>query len=268
MSSDNAVLTASRAGSGAAVEVPPPARGFLQIPRKTIISLGLLALIWQGLSYVLPSYMVPGWEKIFQELLEIRFDFVAITVARVFLALAISFAIGLAGAMLTYTFPRTEGYLLPQVKLLMAVPVVCWIMFAVLWFRGLEFRIGFVLVVVCAPIFWIDFLDSMKSVPKELREMLWSLRPSRGEFFRKLILPATMPSIITSWKINLSLAIRVVTMAELVGATTGIGYGLVIAQTLLSVAEVFAWTIILVVILFACQMVVSWVEARALRWRD
>ena len=44
----------------------------------------------------------------------------------------------------------------------MAVPVVSWILFAVLWFRGVEFRIGFVLVVVCAPVFLVDTLDAMR----------------------------------------------------------------------------------------------------------
>ena len=40
-----------------------------------------------------------------------------------------------------------------MIRLLMAVPVVSWILFAVLWFPGVEFRIGFVLVVVCGPVF-------------------------------------------------------------------------------------------------------------------
>ena len=77
-----------------------------------------------------------------------------------------------------------------------------------------------------------------------------------------------VPIIITSWKINVSLAIRVVTMAELVGATTGIGYGLTIAQNLLSVADVFAWTIVLVIILYLAEILISWIESRALRWRE
>ena len=42
------------------------------------------------------------------------------------------------------------------------------------------------------------------------------------KFFVKLMLPAIVPTIFTSWKVNISLAIRVVTIAELVGAVTGI----------------------------------------------
>jgi NitT/TauT family transport system permease protein len=149
----------------------------------------------------------------------------------------------------------------------MAVPVVCWILFSVLWFKWVEFRIAFVLVVVCAPVFIIDFLDGMKGVQQEWRDMLRSFRPSRVQFFTKLLLPAIVPVILTSWKINLSLAIRVVTIAELVGAISGVGYGLVIAQELFSVADVFAWTLVLVVILFLAEAVLSLVEERMLRWR-
>jgi NitT/TauT family transport system permease protein len=130
-----------------------------------------------------------------------------------------------------------------------------------------ELRIAFVLVVVCGPVFIVDALDGMKGVSRELRDMLRSFRPSRLHFFTKLVLPATLPTILTSWKINLSLAIRVVTMAELVGAVSGIGYGLVVAQELFSVAEVFAWTFILVAILFAAEAILTRVEDRLLRWR-
>ena len=68
-------------------------------------------------------------------------------------------------------------------------------------------------------------------------------------------------------KSNLSLAIRVVTIAELVGAVSGIGYGLVLAQELFSVADVFAWTLVLVVTLFIAEGVVNAIEKRMLRWR-
>ena len=93
--------------------------------------------------------------------------------------------------------------------------------------------------------------------------MLRSFRPSRVQFFTKLLLPAIVPVILTSWKINLSLAIRVVTIAELVGAISGVGYGLAIAQELFSVADVFAWTLVLVVILFLAEAVLSVEEAHA-----
>ena len=51
-----------------------------------------------------------------------------------------------------------------MIRLFMAVPVVSWILFAVLWFRGVEFRIAFVLIAVCGPVFLVDSLDAMRGV--------------------------------------------------------------------------------------------------------
>ena len=70
---------------------------------------------------------------------------------------------GSAIAIAMYLSGAVERYLHPMVRILMAVPVVSWILFAVLWFPGVEFRIGFVLVVVCGPVFLVDTLDAMRS---------------------------------------------------------------------------------------------------------
>jgi NitT/TauT family transport system permease protein len=243
------------------------ARAPFRFPREMVIALLALAVLWEILSLFVPPFVVPGWGRIVKSLLGLRLDFVLVTLARVAAALALSFVLGLGVAMAMYASAPFERYGRPIVRLLMAVPVVCWILFAVLWFKWVEFRIAFVLVVVCAPVFVVDVLDGMKAVSKDLRDMLRSFRPTRVQFFTKLVLPATVPAILTSWKINLSLAIRVVTIAELVGAVTGIGYGLVVAQELFSIADVFAWTLVLVVILFAAEAALGRVEARLLRWR-
>ncbi len=246
-----------------ALEAQAPFR----FPREMIVSLLVLAVVWEAVSFVVPPFVVPGWGRIARSLASLRLDFVAVTLVRVVAALIGSFVLGLAGAIAMFAWTPVERYGRPIVRLLMAVPVVCWILFAVLWFKWVEFRIAFVLVVVCGPVFLVEMLDGMRGVPKDLRDMLWSFRPSRTQLFTKLVLPATVPVILTSWKINLSLAIRVVTIAELVGAVTGIGYGLVVAQELFSVADVFAWTVVLVAILFVAEAALTRVEARALRWR-
>jgi len=243
------------------------ARAPFRFPREMVVGLLALAVAWEIVSWFVPPFIVPGWGRIFKSLLGLRLDFVLVTLARVVGALVVSFVLGLGLAVAMYASTPVERYARPLVRLFMAVPVVCWILFAVLWFKWVEFRIAFVLVVVCAPVFLVDALDAMKGVSKDLRDMLRSFRPTRVQLFTKLVLPATVPAILTSWKINLSLAIRVVTIAELVGAVTGIGYGLVVAQELFSVSEVFAWTLILVVILFLAEAVLTRVEERILRWR-
>jgi NitT/TauT family transport system permease protein len=243
-----------------------------RFPRQTLISILVFCVAWEVLSQLspylgIPPFAVPSFVRIGQSLMKITPIDVIVTLARVLAALAVSFVVGVALAMAMYRSRALENYLHPMIRLLMAVPVVSWILFAILWFKGVEFRIGFVLFAVCGPVFLVDSLDAMRSVPRELRGMMQSFRPTTLQFFLKLMLPAILPSIITSWKINLSLAIRVVTIAELVGAVTGIGHQLAVAQELFSVADVFAWTLVLVALLFLLEGVVIQIEHRLLRWR-
>jgi NitT/TauT family transport system permease protein len=243
-----------------------------RLPRETFVSLFVFAVLWQVLSLSspalgIPPFAVPSLARIWNSLLQVNVADALITLARVAAALAASFVLGLAGAVLMYNFGVLERYCRPLVRILMAVPVVSWILFAILWFKWTEFRIMFVLVVVCGPVFLVDALDGMRGVSREWREMVTSFRPTRLQYFTKLIFPATLPGILTSWKINLSLAIRVVTIAELVGAVTGIGHQLAVAQELFSVADVFAWTLVLVALLFMLEALLSLLEARLLRWR-
>jgi NitT/TauT family transport system permease protein len=240
--------------------------------RQTVFSLLIFVVVWETLSYFapalgIPAFAIPSFARIAQSLTTITPLDVVVTLARVIGALVLSFVLGLALAMAMYRSASLESYLHPMIRLLMAVPVVSWILFAVLWFRGVEFRIAFVLIVVCGPVFLIDSLDALRGVSRELRGMVRSFRPTTLQYFAKLMFPAILPNLITSWKINLSLAIRVVTIAELVGAVTGIGHQLAVAQELFSVADVFAWTLVLVALLFLLEAVIGRVERRVLRWR-
>jgi NitT/TauT family transport system permease protein len=240
--------------------------------RQAVVSVLIFAAVWEALSYLapalgIPAFAIPSLVRIGRSLLTITPIDVLVTLARVIGALIASFVLGVALAVLMYQSQRLESYLRPMIRLFMAVPVVSWILFAVLWFRGVEFRIAFVLIAVCGPVFLIDAFDAMRNVPRDLRRMVRSFRPTALQYFGKLMFPAIVPNLITSWKINLSLAIRVVTIAELVGAVTGIGHQLAVAQELFSVADVFAWTLVLVALLFLLETVVARVEQRVLRWR-
>lgn len=233
----------------------------------TVAAVVTLAAGWEFASLVGPSYAIPSWGRIFEALLAIPLKDVSITVLRLIISMIASFAFGLAISSALFERPIAEAFWMPFVRLLMAVPAVCWVVFAILWFSNVELQIFFVMCVVCAPVFIVDSLDAMKGVPAELRQMVGSFRPSQLQVFTKVIFPGIVPNILTSWKINLTLAVRVVTIAELVGAVTGIGHGLVLAQEMFSVAQVFAWTAVLVIILFSLQIFITLVERKALHWR-
>jgi NitT/TauT family transport system permease protein len=102
---------------------------------------------------------------------------------------------------------------------------------------------------------------------KELVEMVLSFRPSRWDKFRTLIVPSILPGIATAWKVNLGNVARVVVVAELVGATVGVGFELLQRQQLFDMAGAMAWTMVLVLFVVVSQGVVTLLETSLLRYR-
>jgi NitT/TauT family transport system permease protein len=233
----------------------------------SVVAVLIFAALWQIASYFVPPFVIPGWQRIIKAFLELRFDYVAVTLARLMVSLVASFVLGFAIAAAMIQNKYVEQMVTPFVRMLMSVPAICWVVFSILWFKGVEFRIFFVMVVVAMPVFLVDTFDGMKGVPRDLDQMVKSFQPAWIERFTKLTIPAILPILLTSWKINLSQCIRVILTAELVGATSGIGYGLVLAQETFSIAIVFAWTLTLIVGLYVLQGVVDFLELKYLAYR-
>jgi len=117
------------------------------------------------------------------------------------------------------------------------------------------------------PAFTFQVLDALRGMSNELVEMVMSLRPTRAKMLRVMILPAILPDILTAWKVNLGNASRVVVVAELVGATGGVGYELLQQQQIFDMAGALAWTLQLVFFVLITQRIIAFIEARAFRYR-
>jgi NitT/TauT family transport system permease protein len=147
------------------------------------------------------------------------------------------------------------------------IPALSWVVFAIIWFHGIEFRVLFIMVMTTLPAFTFQILDAFRSMSKDLFEMTMSFRPSRAKLFRFLIVPTIVPGILTAWKVNLGNAARVVVVAELVGATGGVGYQLLRQQQLFDMAGAMAWTLQLVLFVLIVQQTLTAIENWALRYR-
>jgi ABC-type nitrate/sulfonate/bicarbonate transport system permease component len=138
---------------------------------------------------------------------------------------------------------------------------------AVIWFANVESRVLFVMVLVTLPGFALQTYDSYRAVPPELRDMARSFRPTGWLMFREVTMPSIAPGIFTAWKVNLGLGIRMVLIAELVGATVGVGSQLLSAQQLFDMASVVSWTLLLAVCMLILQALIDALEGYVLRYR-
>lgn len=237
-----------------------------------IISIGMLLIVWEISSHFVPSYLIPNLHAIFGAFFKVVFSWklvqhAFITIIRILVALNIAFLLGALLSILMGFFEKLEDYILPVLHFVMGVPALSWVIFSIIWFPQVEMRILFILVVCCTPNYTLELHDGIKAIPKDLKEMLESFRPSRMQLFTKLILPSIVPAILTAWKINVGYATRVAMVAELVGATAGVGFQLLSAQELFDMPGAIAWTLVLVTFLLLSQFFLGKTESKLLSYR-
>jgi NitT/TauT family transport system permease protein len=246
----------------------PRVKQFLQAAVSTVV----LLAAWQTASYFFPHYLFPPVKDIIARTLKILVTWTELkqvleTALRIFIGLAGAFLLGSLLAIPIGRFPKIESYVTPFLVFLQGIPALSWVIVAIIWFHGTEFRIAFIMIITTLPAFTFQVLDSYRSMSKDLFEMTMSFRPRGWTLFRVLIVPTIVPGILTAWKINLGNAARVVVVAELVGATGGVGYELLRQQQLFDMSGALAWTIQLVLFVLVVQQVIVWVENWLLRYR-
>ena len=160
-----------------------------------------------------------------------------------------------------------NDFLSPILTLFQGIPALSWVVFAIIWFHGIEPRIFFIMVMTTLPAFTFQVLSALQAMSRDLMEMVMSFRPTRTKLFRVMIIPAILPDILTAWKVNLGNASRVVVVAELVGATGGVGYELLQQQQVFDMAGALAWTLQLVFFVLIAQAVLTLIESVAFRYR-
>ncbi len=261
-------------GDGAAPRPRAAGRKFAlnRFHYESVIALAGLAVVWQIASLFVPHFLFPSVPEIATRLVAIFtswnsiFDVFA-TSARILAGLAGAFAFGTLLAIPMARSPAIERYVYPLLNFNQGIPALSWVVIAIIWFRGNEFRIFFIMVMTTLPAFAFQVLDAYRAMSKDLFEMTLAFRPTRLDLLRTLIWPTVLPGILTAWKVNLGNASRVVVVAELVGATGGVGYELLQQQQIFDMAGAIAWTLVLVLFVLIVQGIITLIETRALRYR-
>lgn len=232
-----------------------------------------LAVAWQIASLFFPPYLFPSLIAIAESFGKIfasaaLLTDAAMTALRILTGLTGAFILGVLFAVAMAKSVRANGYLFPILHFNQGIPALSWVVISIIWFKTIEFRIWFIMVVTTLPAFAFQVLDAYRSISKDYHEMALSFRPTRYDMFRTIVLPTVVPGILTAWKVNLGNASRVVVVAELVGATGGVGYQLLQTQQLFDMAGALAWTLVLVLFVLITQQIISAIENHMLRYRS
>jgi len=252
----------------------PAGRSMMIGPRGLfyVLPFVVLAGLWQIGSLFFPPFLFPSLVDVFRRCIDIltswsQLSDVLATVGRILAGLAGAFIVGAALAVSMFRSRAVNDFLSPMLTLFQGIPALSWVVFAIIWFHGIEPRIFFIMVMTTLPAFTFQVLGALQGMSRDLMEMVMSFRPTRTKLFRTMIIPAILPDILTAWKVNLGNASRVVVVAELVGATGGVGYELLQQQQLFDMAGALAWTLQLVFFVLIAQSVLTQIENFAFRYR-
>jgi NitT/TauT family transport system permease protein len=243
--------------------------------RKTlthVLPFVVVAGLWQLAALFFPPFLFPSLIDVFWRCLGILGDWsqfadVLATVFRILAGLAGAFVLGAALAVMMARSHAANDFLSPILNLFQGIPALSWVVFAIIWFKGIEPRIFIIMVMTTLPAFTFQVLGALQAMSRDLVEMVMSFRPTRSKLFRAMIVPAILPDILTAWKVNLGNASRVVVVAELVGATGGVGYQLLQQQQVFDMAGALAWTLQLVFFVLIIQAIITSIERVAFRYR-
>ncbi len=162
--------------------------------------------------------------------------------------------------------PVVRRALRPLVMGLQALPSICWLPLAVLWFGLSEVAILFVVVMGSLLAIAIATEDGVAAVDPVVLRAAGTLGIHGPRFALGVLLPAALPGILTGLKLGWSFAWRALMAGELLFVAGGLGQLLAQGRELLDPAQVMGAMVSIVVIGVAVdQVIFRTLEARIRR---
>ena len=190
---------------------------------------------------------------------------VGVSVTRIF----VGFAIGVVGGVLlgaVLGLSRTaEAYLLPTFNAIVQVPVLGWLPFLML-IVGIGEPLKYILLAHAALVpVTLSTLQGFRETPKGLMEVAHAFRLSRWQTIRAVILPSALPVIATGVRLAFTKAWLALVVVELLASSSGLGYLVGYGRQLFQLDLVLASVLIIAVIGYTADRLLTVVEARLKR---
>ena len=208
-------------------------------------------LLGQDLLLVSPIAVAKRLSSLLAEvdfLRAVRFSFVRI-VSGYLLALIT----GSSLAVIAGRFHLAEVIFWPFMAATKSVPVASFIILCLIWLssRSLSVFIAFLMVL---PIVYTNMLQGIKSTDSKLLEMAGLFRVGWLKRMKYIHLPQLKPYLFSACIVSIGLSWKAGIAAEVIGIPDGsIGEKLYEAKVYLSTSDLFAWTVIIVVVSIAFE---------------
>lgn len=206
------------------------------IPRSVVVAVGvgmwvLFFGLWLTLTSggIVPTMFLPapaavlktGWALLSDGSLPVH---VWSSARVVLVGFILSAVVAIPLGLLMGSFPIVQAMLEPIVNFIRYLPVTAFVPLFILWIGiGEEQRIT---VIWFATFFQqlIMFSDVARQVPKDLLNAAYTLGANRFSVTWQVLAPATLPGVLDALRVTMGWAWTYLVVAELVAASSGLGY--------------------------------------------
>ena len=238
-------------------------RGWL---KKALIAL-IYLLVWEAAALLVgKELLLPSPFATVSRLFTLlgkgeSWEFAGLTLLRIMGGYALGVITGVLLAVLTAKSRFAEELLKPLRGVVKATPVTSFILLALLWLRSnvVPMFISFLMVL---PMVWADTADAILHTDPRLIEMGRVYGLSRGKIVRRIYVPSVLPQFLAACTTALGFAWKSGVAAEIIALPQrSIGYQLYESKLRIETVDLFAWTLLVVLL----SMALEWLLVRGMR---
>lgn len=180
-------------------------------------------------------------------------------------ALALFFGVGLG--LIVGLSDRLSSTVMPIVRVISPIPPIIYSPYAVALLPS--FRAASIFVITMT-IFWSIFMNmvlSVRQIDRKIMDSARTLNLNQSFMILHVLLPYSLPGIINSVSVSVSTSFLVLTAAEMIGATSGLGWYIKYNADFANFTKVIAGIFVIGVVVTVLNALISLVKRLLIRWR-
>ena len=180
-------------------------------------------------------------------------------------ALALFFGVGLG--LIVGLSDRLSSTVMPIVRVISPIPPIIYSPYAVALLPS--FRAASIFVITMT-IFWSIFMNmvlSVRQIDRKIMDSARTLNLNQSSMILYVLLPYSLPGIINSVSVSVSSSFLVLTAAEMIGATSGLGWYIKYNADFANFTKVIAGIFVIGVVVTVLNALISLVKRLLIRWR-
>jgi len=205
------------------------------------------------------AYQMFASGEIFNDLYVSGIEFVVGYILSIVVAIPFGIAIG--------WYKRFAYVCDPFVNAMNATPRIALLPLVIIWLGiGILSKVGIIFLGAVFPLL-INTRDGVKTTPHNLLTAARSFGASEWQIFKSVVLPSTLPFILTGLRLAVGRALIGVMVGELYAATAGIGFMITVAGATFQTDKVFVGVLIFAISGMTLTAVIDRYERRFDKWR-